>query len=129
MNGTGRGKKLSLMLTDWLPRVHFFVHEIFLCYPKKFRALIGRNLISVNDASLVKYRVYDATFRLYTSPLHTFTHILCVFGLGTRKKRYVKKKKENVCYYFTWFNFNPCLRLTLSSVVTRPWLYLQDKRA
>jgi len=56
MNRTGRGKKWSLILTGRLPRVHFSVYEVmfilvreyFLCYPKKFKAIIGKNLISVN---------------------------------------------------------------------------------
>jgi len=141
--------------------------------------MIGRNLISVHDTSLVKYRVYNkmcartrmvnkgvykkpyvwavakspekysgsqpvnnsklwfyclddavhlivvwiyphahvqcTSYCLFRYPcihlgrrdfssLHVTTYILCVFGLGTRKKQYVKTKI--LCYYFTWSNFN-----------------------
>jgi len=56
-----------------LSRVHYFVHEVisifihedFVCYPKKFRATISKNLIFqlVHDTGLVKYRVYN---KMYT---------------------------------------------------------------
>jgi len=35
------------------------VHGYCICYPKKFRAIIGRNYISVHDTGSVKYRVYS----------------------------------------------------------------------
>jgi len=64
-------KKLSLILTGCLLRVHLFVHkemsilvnENFRCYPKKFKAIIGKNFIYVYDTSLVKYRIYN---KMYT---------------------------------------------------------------
>jgi len=54
-------KKIIFNITGLLPRAHFFVHEIifilvhanFICYPKKFRAIFDKNLISVHDTNLV----------------------------------------------------------------------------
>jgi len=47
------------------------VHENFLRYPKKLRAIIGKDfIISAHDTSLVKYRVYNRMYKnVYTRPL------------------------------------------------------------
>jgi len=64
------GKKIIVDITGQLPCVYFFTHEVmsirvhrnFICYLQKFRAIIGRNFISVHGTSLVKYRVYNIIY-------------------------------------------------------------------
>jgi len=78
------GKKNIVDITGWLPRVYifFFVHEVMsilvykncICHPKKIIIIISRNIISVRDTSLVKYRVYNKMYtktRLVIKGVHT----------------------------------------------------------
>jgi len=70
VNRNRPGKKLSLILTGWMSRVHFFRtrsnvhirHDNCSCYPKKFIAIIGKNFVSVPDTGLARYRVYNQTY-------------------------------------------------------------------
>jgi len=38
------------------------VHENRICYPKEFRNIFGKHLISVHDTGLIKYRVCNEMY-------------------------------------------------------------------
>jgi len=55
--------RLTATCTFFCTRSHVYTcTRQFLCYPKKFRVIIGKNFISVHNTSLVKCRVYNKQY-------------------------------------------------------------------